>query len=661
MRELSQVKGVGPKTLEKLNALNIFTVGDLADFLPLNYVDLDAVSDLENAVDGEFVLLKLIVSKANKPFRKGSLSMFAAYGLTESGKKIKLSFYNSPYAAKIFTENKIVRCFGKLRLQKGAELINPAYEVCEGESKFTGIKPIYPTRGHVPQATFISIAGDALSDYRADSFIPDDYCIRQGLLSLTEAYRAAHKPQAMSDIHSSRERIILDNLVKRICAFRLIREFGKRTEIYEEDISILNEFIKSFPYSLTPSQDKAVKEIVSVLRSDKPLNAMLVGDVGSGKTAVAVIAAYFAVKCGKQVAVMAPTEILALQHFKTFSSLLTSFGVKTALLTGSMTTAEKNAVKRAVVSGEVDIIIGTHAVISKGVKFKNLAFAVIDEQHRFGVAQRTALIDKGESVDVLTLSATPIPRSLRLTMFGDIDVINIERRFESDNIITALVPKIKRAEMLSYVVGECEKGKQAYIVCPRIVDDEGIDSGSVEAIYKELVKKYGKTVEFALLHGKLSAADKAKILSDFAENKVQILVSTTVIEVGIDVPNASLMIVFGAERFGLATLHQLRGRIGRNGARAYCFLYSEKDEENVRLTTLVKERDGLAIAEEDYEIRGAGEWLGESQSGGGDFFRPTVKLIVTAKSIADGIDVSARKDELIEYATRLSLSKVTLN
>ena len=395
--------------------------------------------------------------------------------------------------------------------------------------------------------------------------------------------------------------------------------------------------------------------------SDKPLSGMLCGDVGSGKTAVAVCAAYFAAMSGKQTCVIAPTEILAAQHFETFSKVLGGLGVRCALLTGSTPVKDKRAALAAVEKGEVSVAIGTHALLSDALVFNALSLAIIDEQHRFGVAQRTKLVSKGANCDILTLSATPIPRSLRLTMFGDVDIFEVERRFENDNISTFVVGEEKRKSMLAYIAkAATENGAQACIVAPMIEDGEGISKGEAAVeLHKEFAKAFPH-VTAALLHGKQKAADKAAAVAAFREGDVQVLISTTVIEVGIDVPNASILAVFSAERFGLASLHQLRGRVGRNGAKAYCFLYTEKDGELVRLKTMCEERDGIKVAERDYELRGAGEWLGEKQSGKAAF-SPSIAQMKLAREVSECVDITeAIIPELREYSEKNNLNRVTL-
>ena len=661
-KELLKVKGVGPVTLEKLNYLGIYSQRDLLRFLPSRYIDLDAISDLSVADNGDFVVLVVNITTASRPIKKGRLSLFRAAGMVEGyPRQVKLVWYNANYVAKAVTPGALIRCYGKLKKEGNVcELINPSYEPVVQESNIRrGIKAIYPLRGLIPQATFATMVQDVLSkDINEFSLIPES----DDVLPLKTAITYAHAPKSIREANLGADRLEVESLVKEICAYKLIRNETDRTVFYIDSRATLGGIIRSLPYELTPTQKDAVRAIIKDIHSKKPLNAMLVGDVGSGKTIVALLASAYASLSGYQSAVMTPTEILAVQHYNNFKKILSPFGIRVELLTGSMTAREKNLMQERIYLGLVDIVIGTHAVISKGVKFKNLSFVCIDEQHRFGVAQRTSLMDKGRAVDTLTLSATPIPRSLRLTVFGDINILNIDRRHDSDNIKTAVVTPKKRKEMLDYIVRVCkEEGRQAYIVAPKIYDVEGIDGSSADKLYKDIVKAYGDQVSVGLLHGKQKAADKQKTLTDFSEGKLQILVSTTVIEVGIDVPNASLMAIFDADRFGLATLHQLRGRIGRDGHIAYCFLYTTKSGDDIiRLETLVQERDGLSIAERDCELRGAGDWLGTEQSGRTPT-RLSIRLMSEARELSTRVDLKLHRLELMAYALAHEFYKISFN
>lgn len=655
--ELLKIKGIGPVTSDKLGKLGIFTPEELIAYTPVDYIDLDAESDLKIAENGDFVVAVLFIEYAAKPVRRGKLQLFRARGVAADGSKLKLTWYNANYVSKIVHVGAGVRVYGKLKKENGVpELINPTAEVAV-EQKGRGIKPIYRLKGLIGQSVFREAVRDAIEKgYTLKSLVPeaaDD-------MPLSEAVRTAHLPNTVAAGRKAKERIELESVIKDIVAYRLVVGKRRRELFYGENTAVIDPVIDSLPYKLTVSQKAALGGILSGLSGFDALNAMLVGDVGSGKTIVALLTAYYAVKCGYQVALMAPTEILATQHFRTFSKILLPFGVKVALLTAGLPAKEKREIASAVAAGETDILIGTHALISGSVNFKNLSLAIIDEQHRFGVAERTALIAKSGSEDTLTLSATPIPRSLRLTVFGDVEVLNIERRYVG-NVTTEVVVKAGKKAMLNAIAEECLRGRQAYVVAPRIRDIEGIESSSADRLYKELSKLYAGKLTVGLLHGKMKAAEKQAVLDGFYSGKISVIVSTTVIEVGIDVPNATIMAVFDADRFGLAALHQLRGRIGRNGDKGYCYLYTEKDaDEQIRLKVMTEETDGLEIAERDLQIRGAGEWLGEEQSGKGGAMLP-VRMMIRAKELADKVDPEAHKEELTAYALAKQLYKISLS
>ena len=654
--ELLKIKGIGPVTLEKLGKLGIFTPEELIAETPADYIDLDAESDLKAAENGDFVVAVLFIEYAAKPLRRGKLQLFRARGVARDGQKVKLTWYNANYVAKIVHVGAFVRVYGKLKKEGSvSEFINPTAELAV-ETKGRGIKPVYRLKGLIGQNVFREAVRDALDKgYTLKSLVPES----GEELPLSAAARAAHLPRSVQEGKAARERVELESVVKGIAAYRLVVGKRRRVLFYGENTAVIDEVIDSLPYKLTQSQKEALGDILSGLGGEAALNAMLVGDVGSGKTVVALLTAYYAVKCGYQAALMAPTEILAAQHFKTFSKILSPFGVRIKLLTAALPAKEKREIIEAARTGEADIVIGTHAVISEKVAFKKLSLAIIDEQHRFGVAERTALIAKSNSEDTLTLSATPIPRSLRLTVFGDVEVLNIERRYKG-NVTTSVVTKADKKKMLSFIAKECSEGRQAYVVCPRIRDVEGIESSSAERLFKELGKIYAGVLRVGLLHGRMKAAEKQAVLEEFYAGTLDVIVSTTVIEVGIDVPNATVMAVFDADRFGLAALHQLRGRIGRNGDKGYCFLYTEKEDEQPRLKVMTEENDGLEISERDLELRGAGEWLGEEQSGKGGAMLP-VRLMIKAKELADKVDLAAHREELTAYALAKELYKISLS
>lgn len=643
----------------KLLQLNINNSKELINFLPVSYMDLSKVSDLEKSQDGSFVLVDVRITAVSRPIRVQKLSIFKAKAIYNDSIELNLNFYNHSFAAKVIKIDDVIRIYGKIKIE-GLKIVinNPLFSDCGDKSKLNGIKTIYPTKGLIMQSVLRSIIETILNESKISSLVPKEEENKYKLMPLYEAYKKAHFPNTMEEAVDAKKRISLEKIVTLMSAYSCYRQnnYTKRRCFFDTDKEVLAEI--KIPFELTLSQKNAIEDMLKTLKTDKLLNSLIIGDVGSGKTIVSLYLAFFVAKSKKQVCLMAPTEVLAIQHFKSFNAILAENGLNIALLTGSTSQKEKKRIYSDLSDGKIDILIGTHSVISNGVEFKDLALIIIDEQQRFGVEQRKNLFVKGNQIDTITLSATPIPRSLLLTFYGDLDVINIENRFDKSNIVTRIVGKDKRDSMLKYIVDECKKGQQAYIICPKIYDEEGIELNNIEKVCAEM--EQFNDVKIEALSGK--SKDKKEILERFYKNETQILIATTVVEVGIDCKNATLMVIFDAEMFGLSTLHQLRGRIGRQGDLSYCFLYTEKeeDDEKVRLRIMMEETDGGKIAERDYELRGAGDYMSINQSGKSKFNFP-IDLIKKAKIISKTVDIVANKDVLIAFAERFLLDKVVLN
>lgn len=653
---LQQIKGVGSVVEKKLNSLGIFDIETLIERLPKTYIDLSKVTPFEEAFDGSYCLLDIVILAKSQPFR-GKVSIFKAEGQTNNV-SIKLNWYNNPYASKTLEIGEVYTFYGKIRFNNFCyEMSNPSFEKKAESSKFFGVQPIYQTKGIIYQRSYWMLVKEALAIYTFNSVIDREIEQKHQLMSLSEAYTTLHNPLNM-DLKKHKERVALEKIVRRVGAFSLAQQSQsiKRTIKYK-NIDIL-PLINTLPFELNSSQNQAIENIQKVLLSDKNLNAILCGDVGSGKTIVAIIASFFVIKNGYQTAFMAPTEILARQHYDKINVLFAPLGITCGLITGSLNLAEKEKLYVKLKNKQIDILIGTHSLISDSVIFSNLGLIVADEQHRFGVGQRTKLISKAQNCDVLTLSATPIPRSMQLIAYGQVQVINIERRF-CGNVSTKIVTQEKRSAMWQYIADFCRKGGQAFVVAPKIFDMEGIESETVVALHKEIAS-FASDIKIGLMHGKLKAETKQNLIDSFATKKIKILVSTTVIEVGIDVPDAGIMVIMDAEKFGLATLHQLRGRIGRNGQKAYCFLYtSKKDSQNLAVMTSCS--DGLKLAEADFDERGCGELLGLQQSGVSSLGCLTLSLLNKAKKISEDIDFTLYRDILSQEIENYSLGDVTLN
>ena len=654
---LTDIKGVGAKVAEKLYALGILEIEDLVNLLPVSYLDLTKVTPLADAEDGAFVFIEAEVSAVSRPVRVRGMMIFKLKVLTTDGASISINFYNHKFAHVQLVLGGIYRFYGKLKKTKtGAVLNNPLFSTPEAGT-LSGIRTIYPKR--VKQAFLRGVIANALPKASFVSVVGEAGEAEAGLIPLGEGYRLAHFPTTLAEAERGRKRILMEETVRAICAYKLERKLApNRVRTYSARAEVVGEV--KLPFALTPSQALAVNKLIARLNSEKYLNSMLIGDVGSGKTVVTLLSAYYVVRSGRQVAVICPTEILAGQHFASFSRLLSGHNVRCVLLTGGLSAQERRATLTAIAEGTAHIVIGTHAVIGKSVVFSDLALAVIDEQHRFGVAQRTALLDKGKEIDTLTLSATPIPRSLLLSLYGEVDVLTIEKRSHG-NIKTRIVQKSKLDDMLNFIAGRCSSGTEAtYIVCPEIYDEDGESETAVESLSEYFIRRAGNRVRVATLHGGMK--NKDKVLSEFANGNIDVLISTTVVEVGIDVARASIIVVMSADRFGLATLHQLRGRVGRAGQEAYCFLCTAKTEEEDlrRLTVMVATDDGHQIAEEDFAMRGAGDWLSKNQSGKNPvtLTLPEVRL---ARKLADGVDTEAHFDLLRRYVKRLDLKDVSFN
>lgn len=671
---LEDVKGVGKASLQKLNKLGIFTADDLIGYLPKSYIDLTKPISVYDAEDGQFLLLNLKIVKVTGIAKVKGMSFFKAYAecLTEpegkrglrdknSALKIVITWFNQPYQRGNVKVGDEYYFFGKVRFDGSkAELANPQFERADARKNLVGIMPVYKTRGSIAQSTFRNMIKSALKSFTPGSVVSDDVAKRHNLQNLQEAYYLAHFPTSVSEGFSAQRRLAVEDTVNLIVSYRILQKNGanKRYFTYDLSPSVANEFVSSLPFELTFSQKKALSDIFSDLEGKDYMNRILMGDVGSGKTVVAFAAVYFAIKCGYQAALMAPTEILASQHFGTAKKLLEPLGIKIAYLSGSTPAAEKKAVLKGLVSGETDFVIGTHALIQKTVKFFNLGLVVIDEQHKFGVKQKAELAERAKTADVLTLSATPIPRAMALILYEDLKQSTIYKRSSQSAVKTALVPDEKLADMYAYLKKEAKDGNQSFVVCPRITDSEGMDLYSAENIFEDLENGPLAGVRLGLLHGKMSAAKKDEVMREFSEGKIDVLVSTTVVEVGIDVPNATNMVILDSDRFGLATLHQLRGRVGRGDKAGYCFLHSKAPDENERLAVLKKNDDGFRIAEIDFDMRGGGDFLGTRQCG--DTFdsnyaiRIDTDVIKTAKRVAEDVYDS---DFMLQNIDKLNLQK----
>ena len=638
--KLSSLKNVGEKREKEFNKLGIFEAEDLIKLFPRAYLDLTERSSLKEAYHNDVLLVACEVTRL-APVNFSSPRKIVRAFCSQGGFTFTAVWFNQPYVAQKLKAGEYL-FYGRVQNKFGQiSMINPTFEPLDKNYRLKGILPVYPLKGKLTQKIVRDAIKEALSKVNIDSVIPWQIIQKYNLPPLAKSYFDVHNPKGDEAKALASERIALEEYFVLISAFKIIKGGKEEARIrkYGATAAQVKEFSSRFGFEFTDGQKQAVNDIYTNLNAPTKMNRLLQGDVGSGKTAVALCGIFMAVKSGYTAAYLSPTEVLAAQNYALLQKYFPEY--KVGYLAGGLTAKEKREMKAKLKAGEIDIICGTHAILQGDVEIPSLAFIVCDEQHRFGVAQRNALAEKGEGVDMLVMSATPIPRTLSLIFYGDLDVTTITDKPKArQEISTSIVPAFKYDDMLSYVEKETRAGKQAYFVCAKIDDDEEGSIISVTELYDELKNRL-PTVRFALLHGRMKDKEKAEIMSAFKNREYDCLVSTTVIEVGVDVPNATIMIILNAERFGLSQLHQLRGRVGRGAEKSYCFLLmgSEGETAKERLLTLKNESDGFKIAEKDLEMRGSGDFFGTRQSGKmfGDIknLRYPTQVVFAAKKLSD--------------------------
>ena len=616
---VTSLKGVGPKKAEALKKLGISTMEDLVFFLPRSYEDRrnrvdisDAAEDQNSVVTGE---AKLVVNDRYRGGRKQMLRL-----LVEDGTgSMEVVFFNAKYLQHSFRTGRKYTFFGKVTRNFGKmQMIHPEFSDADGMED--GILPVYPLTKGISQREMRTWQKSLKRAYSmAEDILSSEAVERNRLCSLSYALENVHFPQEKQKLLEAKYRLIFDELLILQTGLFMARQnvTDGRNGIAFSPEADTGRYIESLPYPLTGAQQRCVEEIERDLESSTAMNRLVQGDVGCGKTAVAEIAMYKAVKSGYQAVLMAPTEILAAQHFDGISRAFEAHGIRTAFLTGSLKAAQKREVLEQIATGEAQVIIGTHAVIQPDVEFSRLGLVITDEQHRFGVRQRVKLREKGENPNVLVMTATPIPRTLSVILYGDLDVSIIDELPPGrQQTVTRCIKSEKRGECYDFVEQQLKQGRQAYVVTPLIEESETLDAKSAEQVAAELKKRFrGYSVE--LIHGAMSQDEKDRIMESFSRGETDVLVATVVIEVGINVPNATVIVIENSERFGLAQLHQLRGRVGRGSHRSYCFLILDGGSEIAEKRGQIMEAssDGFFIAEEDLKLRGPGEIFGTRQHG----------------------------------------------
>lgn len=625
---LGDIKGVGAKTALQLQIAGLNTVLDLITFLPRTYEDYSEVASIRDIQPGNVVLKGTFTDISSRHVRRGLHITTAA--LSDTSGKVYVTWFNQPYRAKHLAAGTEYVVAGEFTFsQRRYQILNPS--VSSSDEILTGgekIVPIYRQVSGLKTAQVRKIIEEIRPLITMlPEFLPDELIRREKLLSYADAMLALHFPESAQDIADGRKRLEFQEILELLYAAELNKADNASLQSWHIpfDVTDAKTFVASLPFKLTDSQRKAAWDVVQNFGSNAPMNRLLQGDVGSGKTVVAGMSAYMAARAGFQSAIMAPTELLARQHARTLADLLEPLGVSVALLTGAVKKKQKHILKEQILNGSVAIVVGTHALIQDDVRFHKLGFVVIDEQHRFGVNQRQKLLEKSEKMPhMLSMTATPIPRSLQLTVYGELEISLLrEKPSGRKPILTKIHSPNSRTDLYRQVDEEIEKGRQVYVVCPLIQDGELTSGGaddmelkSVETETKRLRKSVFKHRTIGVLHGKLSSDEKKSVMEDFLAHKIDILVSTTVVEVGVDVSNATVMIIEGADHFGLAQLHQLRGRVGRSDQQSYCYLVpSDSRKPSERLRELEKSNDGFYLAERDLELRGPGEIYGKMQHG----------------------------------------------
>ena len=613
------LKGVGPKTAERFEKLGILTLSDLLCHYPRRYLDFSKPYSIAEApADTECVVKAEVFAKPGGRILPGGRRM-ERITAGDDVSSLEITWFNNPYAAQKLELGQEyyfqgIVTGGMLRRQ----MVNPQVRT-DAQVKSSPFEAVYPQTEGLTSSAIAKCVRQLLphAELLPDP-LPPEMLKKYRLLSKADAVRAIHCPATEEEAFAARRRLIYEELLVLQLGIGRMKNHGAASTGAPMKKADASPFWESLSFSPTGAQRRAVEEILTDMSGETSMNRLLQGDVGSGKTLVAAAAIWACIRAGYQAALLAPTEILASQHAENLNRLLSPFGMRVALLTGGMKAAARRTTLAAIRDDEADLIVGTHAILSEGVEFARLGLAVVDEQHRFGVRQRGLLAEKAANPHLLVMSATPIPRTLGLLMYGDLDISILDELPPGRKPVkTRCITGKKRADLYGFLDREIDSGRQAYIVCPAIEDAGGSGLNAVKSYYEDIAKAYLPDRRVGLMHGKLKPKEKAEVMDDFKSGRLDALVSTTVIEVGVDVPNATVMVIENAERYGLSALHQLRGRVGRGAAESWCFLVSDNASESVqkRLKFLCSTSDGFAVAQYDLETRGPGDFFGSRQHG----------------------------------------------
>lgn len=667
---LQFIKGVGPKKYNSLQKIGLATIYDFLMYFPRSYEDRRNLTSFADVRPGETVTVLGTVHSVRENYFARRMHVINAV-LTDGKDFLQAVWFNQPFLKKLVVPGKKVLITGKADYARGGngglqiKQMN-SYEFIDGEDLPTlGIFPVYPATEALNQK-FLRKLSEAVfaEDFSLDETIPRNILEKFGLMDRKKAVAQIHHPDDFETLDKAHERLVFEELYLIQCGLLLLKKQSKANQTGIHHIlssELVRKVFDGLPFSLTEDQLKVWKTIEADMEKRVPMRRLVQGDVGSGKTVLALMALVKTVENGYQGAFMAPTEILATQHCENFKKMLSGTDIRVGLLIGSLPKKQHDIVQEAIAEHELDIIIGTHALIQDKVKFASLGLVVTDEQHRFGIGQRAALEEKGRlTPDMLVMTATPIPRTMTLTVYGDLDVSTIEHLPPGRQAVSTFVrTKAERKKIYEFVKKEIDTGRQAYVVCPLIESNEEMKLPSVEEVYKELSTGIFKDVRCAYLHGKLPAKEKDAIMQEFYKGEIKLLISTTVIEVGVDVPNASIMVIENADRFGLAQLHQLRGRVGRGGYKSYCVLIAGGKSlvGKERLEIMEKTADGFILAQEDLKLRGPGQFFGAMQHGMGDLriadvLRDTDVLLKARRAALETLE---QKENIAQITKVLSL------
>jgi len=645
LKDAKFIKGVGPNRIKQLNKLGIFTLEDVITYYPRSHENRGIKKNIADLANGEEALIEATcVSKMSEIKIRKNMAIYKLI-VRDDTATCTLTWFNCFYLKNKFKVGETYKFFGKVKRSiNQIEMMTPIFDE-QASNKNTGrIIPIYPSIGELPQNALRKIIENGLNEVSSLPETLPDYLIKEyNIMGKNEAVKQIHFPDDFKKYNEARKRLVFEELlIMQLALLTFKNNYNKDKEgiAFSKDAK-MSEIIDKLPFKLTGAQARVLAEIDEDMESNKSMNRLLQGDVGSGKTAVAMVACYKAIRSGYQAAVMVPTAILARQHYENFKRTLDDFGIKCELLVSGTTKKQKEIILEKLKNHEIHVIVGTHALLEDNVEFSKLGLVVTDEQHRFGVRQRSVINSKGKNPDVLVMSATPIPRTLALILYGDLDISIIDELPPNrQKIDTFAVTPSKEERVNNFIKQQIEEGRQAYIVCPLVEESEEINAKSVMELAEKYKNETFKEYKVEYLHGKMNKKEKESIMESFKNGMIDILISTTVIEVGVDVPNSTIMVIENAERFGLATLHQLRGRVGRGKYKSYCILKYKGSGENTRerMKIMVETNDGFKISEKDLELRGSGEFFGTKQHGIPEFkianLFEDIELLKSVQSVA---------------------------